>query len=83
VAIRYGGVAGLKHFSQLLEETEHVCRWRQQKVAKIVPYGPPLKSPKTSQQRLVFCIFNHGFAFHEHDQLPQMLRRVSENRKRM
>jgi len=26
---------------KLLQETEHFCRWRQQKVAKIVPYGPP------------------------------------------
>jgi hypothetical protein len=29
------------HSSQLLEETEHFCRGRQEKVAKIVPYGPP------------------------------------------
>jgi len=27
--------------SQLLQETEHFCRWRQEKVAKIVPYAPP------------------------------------------
>jgi hypothetical protein len=26
--------------SQLLQETEHFCRWRQEKVAKIVQYGP-------------------------------------------
>jgi hypothetical protein len=28
-------------FSQLLQETEYFCRWRQEKVAKIVPYAPP------------------------------------------
>jgi hypothetical protein len=27
---------------ELLQETEHFCRWRQEKVAKIVPYAPPL-----------------------------------------
>ena len=32
----------LKRSSQLLEETEHFCRWRQEKVAKIVQYGPPV-----------------------------------------
>src|ERR1044072_3840612 len=31
----------LQRFSQLLQETEHFCRWRQEKVAKIVPYAPP------------------------------------------
>jgi hypothetical protein len=34
-------LAGLNRFSQLLQETEHFCRWRQKKVAKIVPYGLP------------------------------------------
>ena len=33
---------GLECFSQLLQQTEHFCWWRQQKVAKIVPYAPPL-----------------------------------------
>jgi hypothetical protein len=33
--------SGLKHFYQLLQETEHFWRWRQEKVAKIDPYGPP------------------------------------------
>src|SRR5829696_6679924 len=32
---------GLERFPQLLQEIEHFCRWRQQKVAKIVPYGLP------------------------------------------
>jgi len=27
----------LNAFSQLLQETEHFCRWHQKKVAKIVP----------------------------------------------
>jgi hypothetical protein len=27
----------------VLQETEHFCRWRQEKVAKIVPYGPPFQ----------------------------------------
>jgi hypothetical protein len=31
----------LKRSSQLLEEIEHFCWWRQEKVAKIVPYGLP------------------------------------------
>jgi hypothetical protein len=26
-----------------LQETEHFCRWREEKVAKIVPYGLPEK----------------------------------------
>ena len=34
--------AGLNGFSQLLQETEHFWGWRQEKVAKIVPYAPPL-----------------------------------------
>jgi hypothetical protein len=33
----------LERLSQLLQETEHFCRWRQEKVAKIVPYAPPLE----------------------------------------
>ena len=35
----------LKRFAQLLQEIEHFCHWRQQKVAKSVPYGlpPPFK----------------------------------------
>lgn len=35
-------VAGLERLAQPLQETEHVCRWRQEKVAKIVQYGLPL-----------------------------------------
>jgi hypothetical protein len=31
------GLSELKRSSQLLEETEHFRRWRQQEVAKIVP----------------------------------------------
>ena len=27
-----------------MQENEHFCRWRQEKVAKIVPYGPPFTS---------------------------------------
>ena len=34
-------LAELQHLSQRLQETEHFCRWRQEKVAKIVQYGPP------------------------------------------
>jgi hypothetical protein len=34
-------VSPLGDTSQLLQETEHFCGRRQQKVAKIVPYGPP------------------------------------------
>jgi hypothetical protein len=30
--------------SQLLQETERFCRWRQEKVAKIVQYGPPFRT---------------------------------------
>jgi hypothetical protein len=33
--------ARLNYFSQVREETEHFCRQRHQKVAKIVPYGLP------------------------------------------
>ena len=33
-----------RRLSQLLQETEHFCGWRQEKVAKIVPYAPPLIS---------------------------------------
>ena len=36
-------VSPLRDTSQLMQETEHFCRWRQEKVAKIVPYGPPLQ----------------------------------------
>ena len=39
---RSNRLAGLERFSQLLQETEHFWRWRQEKVAKIVQYGPPL-----------------------------------------
>src|SRR5262249_45788962 len=31
----------LERLSQLLQETEHFCWWRHEKVAKIVPYAPP------------------------------------------
>ena len=31
----------LERCLQLLQETEHFCRWRQEKVAKIVPYALP------------------------------------------
>jgi len=34
-------MASVARFSQLLQETEHFCRRRQQKVAKSVPYGLP------------------------------------------
>jgi hypothetical protein len=34
-------LAALNRFSQLLQETEYFCWWRQQKVAKSVPYGLP------------------------------------------
>jgi hypothetical protein len=34
------GVSGKsERFSQVLEETEHFCGWRQKKVAKIVQCG--------------------------------------------
>jgi hypothetical protein len=39
---RYGLTGRLGRFSQLPEETEHFCGWRQQKVAKIVQCGEQL-----------------------------------------
>ena len=36
-------IISIVRYLALLQETEHFCRWRQEKVAKIVPYGPPLQ----------------------------------------
>lgn len=37
-------LAGLECFSQLLQQTEHFCRRRQQEVAKIVPSALPFRT---------------------------------------
>ena len=48
-------LVGLKHFSELLEESEHFCRWRQEKVARSVHYG----LPQDSFEGLVPCVPNY------------------------
>ena len=37
--IRVDQLAGLKHFSQLSEETEHFCRWPQSKLRRVSTVG--------------------------------------------
>jgi hypothetical protein len=52
-------LAGLECSSQLLQETEHFCWERQEKVAKIVPSAPPLKlanNRPAPRQVLLFAI---------------------------
>src|SRR5215213_9814589 len=58
-ANKFESRAELERFSQLLQETEHFCPWRQEKVAKIVPYAPPLifiHSQRPSLQRPDVCL---------------------------
>ena len=45
-----GGLYKQLTFPQLLQRTEHFCRGRQEKVAKIVPYAPPLNSRVTHRR---------------------------------
>ena len=40
----------LECFRQALEETDHVCRWRQKEVAKIVQCGEPRTLTKSKQE---------------------------------
>jgi hypothetical protein len=40
-AARCSLVVNINSTPKVLQETEHFCWWRQQKVAKIVPYAPP------------------------------------------
>jgi hypothetical protein len=39
--VTFFGISRFETFPQLLQETEHFCRWQQEKVAKIVPSAPP------------------------------------------
>ena len=51
----------LGRFSQLLEETEHLCGWRQEKVAKIVQCGGSLCFVGFVNQRLYLRTSRRGF----------------------